>query len=76
MTEFTHEGVLTNGSHHIMAIDKTFYAGDIVPLAEADVKAFANKFEHVVETGLKAATEKAAAAKSKAGAKPKTGAKK
>jgi len=47
MSEYTHVGTLKSGRHTVLDMNKTFDAGDEVPLTEACVVAFGDKFDNI-----------------------------
>jgi len=65
MANYEYVGILKNGRHTNLDLDKTFEAGDEVPLTAADVVAFDNKFSNIraVEVLDLSAAEKEAAEK-------------
>lgn len=46
-TNYEYVGTLKSGKHTVLDLDKTFYAGDEVPLTESQAKNFAHRFENV-----------------------------
>lgn len=47
MANYEFVGTLKNGRHTVVALDKTFEAGDEVPLTAENVKNFAHRFDNV-----------------------------
>jgi hypothetical protein len=42
--DYPYVGTLTRGRHYVASLNQMFEAGDEVPLTEADVAAFGDKF--------------------------------
>lgn len=47
--DYPYVGTLKKGRHYVTSLNQTFEAGDEVPLTEADVVAFGDKFSDVRE---------------------------
>lgn len=44
---YEYVGTLKSGKHQVLALDKTFYAGDEVPLTQQNVDNFSHRFENI-----------------------------
>jgi hypothetical protein len=47
MADYTHVGTLRSGTHTVVELNKTFAAGDEVPLTETGATVFADKFDNI-----------------------------
>ena len=44
---YEYVGTLKSGKHYVLDLDKTFYAGDEVPLTESQSQNFAHRFNNI-----------------------------
>lgn len=56
--DYPYVGTLKRGRHYVVSLNQMFEAGDDVPLTEADVAAFGDKFSDIQEAEKPKSTRK------------------